>query len=210
MGKSNHFSRKVTDFHGRILPEQGVLAGYAQLLQMLEEYTGRRLPLPSVLAMVTDKQQRYNTENWQVFANRYMPSEDEIAHVTFALKYEGIDLLILKEFFKYTGGNLVKTMMKREPTSQYSRRVWFLYEWLMGKQLDIADLKVGAYVEIVNPKLQYGGPIENSTRHRVKNNLPGTPEFCPLIRRTEKLVDSSHKCNIALIIDGRCKNFIWR
>ncbi len=23
-------------------------------------------------------------------------------------------------------------------------------------------------------------------------------------------VDSSHKCNIALIIDGRCKNFIWR
>ena len=31
------------------------------------------------------------------------------------------------------------------------------------------------------------GSIRNSTRHRVKNNLPGTPGFCPLIRRTEKL-----------------------
>lgn len=187
MTKSNRFSRKLITFHGIVLPEEGILVGYAQLIQILEEHTGRRLPLPIVLAMVTDKQQRYNTEQWQVFANRYMPSKDEIAHLVFALKYEGINLLILKEFFLYAGGGLVKTMMKKEPTSQYSRRVWFLYEWLLGEQLDIPDLKVGTYVEIINPKIQYEGSIENSTRHRVKNNLPGTPEFCPLIRRTEKL-----------------------
>lgn len=184
---SNRFSRKVTTFHGRMLPEEGALVGYALLLQILEEHTGRRLPLPEVLAVVTDKQQRYNTDEWQVFANRYMPTEDEIAHLTFALKYEGIDLLILKEFFLYTGDSLVKIMMKNEPTGQYSRRVWFLYEWLLNKQLDIPDLKTGTYVEIVNSKLQYTGPTENSTRHRVKNNLPGTPEFCPMIRKTEKL-----------------------
>ncbi|KAA2218515.1 Fic family protein [Maribacter flavus] len=187
MSKSNRFSRKVITFHGRVMPEEGVLVGYAFILQILEKHTGRRLPTPDVLAMVTDKQQRYNTEQWQVFANRYMPSKDEMSHLTFALKYEGIDLLILKEFFLYAGDGLVKTMMKNEPTGQYSRRIWFLYEWLLGKQLDIPDLKVGNYVEIINPKLQYEGPIENSTRHRVKNNLPGTPEFCPLIRRTEKL-----------------------
>lgn len=110
----------------------------------MEEHTDRRLPLSDVLALVTDKQQRYNTDNWQVFANGYMPSEGEIAHLVFALKYESIDLLILKEFFLHTGADLVKTMMKNEPTSQYSRRVWFLYEWLFGKQLDIPDLKIGA------------------------------------------------------------------
>ena len=80
MIKSNHFSRKVIAFHGRVLPEEGVLVGYAFLLQILEEHTGRRLPTPDVLAMVTDKQQRYNTEQWQVFANRYMPSKDEMSH----------------------------------------------------------------------------------------------------------------------------------
>lgn len=163
------------------------MVGYALLLQILEDHTDRRLPLPDVLAVVTDKQQRYNTEEWQVFANRYMPTKDEIAHLIFTLKYEGIDLLILKEFFLYTGESLVKDMMENEPTSQYSRRVWFLYEWLLDKQLDIPDLKTGTYVEIVNPKLQYTGPIENSTRHRIKNNLPGTREFCPMIRKTEKL-----------------------
>ncbi|SDF17647.1 Fic/DOC family protein [Pricia antarctica] len=184
---SNRFSRKVTTFHGRVLPEEGILVGYALLLQILEDHTDRRLPLPDVLAVVTDKQQRYNTEEWQVFANRYMPTKDEIAHLIFTLKYEGIDLLILKEFFLYTGESLVKDMMENEPTSQYSRRVWFLYEWLLDKQLDIPDLKTGTYVEIVNPKLQYTGPIENSTRHRIKNNLPGTREFCPMIRKTEKL-----------------------
>lgn len=187
MAKSNCFSRKVITFHGIDLPEEGVLVGYARLIQILEEQTGRRLPLPDVLAFVTDKQQRYNTEQWQVFANRYMPSEDEIAHLVFALKYEGVNLLILKEFFLYSGGGLVNTMINNEPTSQYSRRVWFLYEWLIGEKLDIPDLKAGTYVEIINSKLQYEGPFENSTRHRIKNNLPGTPEFCPLTRRTEKL-----------------------
>lgn len=187
MAISNRFSRKTITFHGRVLPEEGTLVGYAQLLQILEENTGRRLPLPNILALFTDKQQRYNTEQWQVFANRYKPAENEIAHLVFALKYEGIDLLILKEFFIYAGGSLVETMMKNEPTGQYSRRIWFLHEWLLEKRLGIPDLKVGTYVEIVSPKLQYAGPIENSTRHRVKNNLPGTREFCPLIRKTKKL-----------------------
>ena len=29
--------------------------------------------------------------------------------------------------------------------------------------------------------------LENSPRHRVRNNLPGTPEFCPLVFRTQAL-----------------------
>ena len=187
MSISNQFLQEVTTFHGRSLPETGTLAGYALLHWILEEKTSRSLPLPNVLAMVTKKQQRYDTENWQVFAKSYRPDNNEIAHLIFALKYEGVNLLLLKEFFLHAGESLVKTMMRNEPTSQYSRRIWFLYEWFLGKQLDIPDLKVGTYVEVVNPKLQYVGPIRNSTRHRVKNNLPGTPDFCPLIRRTEKL-----------------------
>lgn len=187
MPLSNQFLRKVSAFHGRALPEEGTLVGYALLHQILEEKTGRCLPLPNVLAFVTEKQQRYNTGNWQVFANSYRPDDHEIAHLIFALKYEGVDLLLLKEFFLHAGESLVKTMINNEPTSQYSRRIWFLYEWLLNSQIDIPDLKVGSYVEVVNSKLQYVGPIRNSTRHRVKNNLPGTPEFCPLIRKTDKL-----------------------
>ncbi|PRX56086.1 Fic family protein [Flagellimonas meridianipacifica] len=184
---SNQFSRKKINFHDRVLPEEGILIGYGWLLQIIEDTRNRRLPLPERLAIITEKQQRYNTPQWQVFAKRYMPEDSAIGHLTFALKYEGLDLLILKEFFLAVGDTPVMSMMQNEPTGQYSRRIWFLYEWLFDKTLDIPDLKTGNYVEVVNPKHQYVGPVENSTRHRVKNNLPGTREFCPMIRKTKKL-----------------------
>ena len=187
MGIDNQFSQKVNNFHNRLLPEKGVLVGYALLLQKIEQHLGKLLPLPKQLAIVTDKHQRYNTPQWQVFTKRHKPKDDLPGHIIFALKYEGIDLLILREIFQYIGNKAIEEIIRKEPTGQYSRRIWFLYEWLLEAKLDIPDLKSGTYVDIVNPAFQFPGPITNSTRHRVKNNLPGTSEFCPLIRRTEKL-----------------------
>ncbi len=69
----------------------------------------------------------------------------------------------------------------------YSRKLWFLWEWLREKQLDIEDAKTGNFVPLVNSKLQYEGKSYPSKRHRVRNNLPGTRNFCPLIRKTKKL-----------------------
>ena len=40
---------------------------------------------------------------------------------------------------------------------------------------------------MLDPKQQWAGPSEASARHRVRNNLPGTPEFCPLVFRTPAL-----------------------
>ncbi len=69
----------------------------------------------------------------------------------------------------------------------YSRKLWFLWEWLREEQLDIDDARVGNFVPLVNSKLQYEGKAYPSKRHRVRNNLPGTRNFCPLIRKTKKL-----------------------
>lgn len=184
---SNRFLRKVTEFHDRELPEEGILVGYGFLLNLLEEKTDQQLPMPESLSIVTEKQQRYDKNQWQIFGKSYMPSGDELAHLVFALKYEGIDLLIIKEFFTFSDDSSVKTFIMNEPTGKYSRQIWFLYEWLLNKKLDIPDLKRGTYAEIVDSKLQYPGPVRNSTRHRVKNNLPGTVEFCPMIRKTKPL-----------------------
>ncbi len=62
-----------------------------------------------------------------------------------------------------------------------------LYTHILCLRSEFFGLKKGTYVEVLNPKQQYPGPTKNSTRHRIKNNLPGTPEFCPLIRKTQKL-----------------------
>lgn len=209
---SNHFSQQVTTFHGRATPESGFLAGYALLITVIEE-NGTNVPLPDRLAIITEKHQRYNTDQWQVFTIRHKPNNDLTSHLAFALKYEGIDLYILKKVFQHSGKELVLNMIKKEPTSQYTRRVWFLYEWLIGETLETPDLKTGTYVEIVNPKLQFTSNSINSTRHRIKNNLPGTPEFCPMIRKTEKienLIAKDLSGSIEKGLDGRDKELIRR
>ncbi|MEQ8241588.1 MAG: Fic family protein [Cyclobacteriaceae bacterium] len=209
---SNYFSQKVTAFHGRSIPESGFLAGYALLITVVEE-SGGYVPLPDKLAIITEKHQRYNTEQWQVFTIRHKPDNHLTSHLVFALKYEGVDLFVLKKFFQYSGKDPVLDMIKKEPTSQYSRRVWFLYEWLMGEVLEISDLKTGTYVEIVNSKLQFTSTSINSTRHRIKNNLPGTPEFCPMISKTNKIenfITKDLSGSIEKGLDGRDKELIRR
>ena len=67
-------------------------------------------------------------------------------------------------------------------------RIWFLYEWLIGARLDLPDAPGGRYVPVVDLGARSGrNEGENSPRHRVKNNLPGTPAFCPLVFRTQTL-----------------------
>lgn len=209
---SNYFSQQVTAFHGKSTPEPGFLTGYALLATIIEE-NGVNVPLPDRLAIVTKKHQRYNTDQWQVFTIRHKPDNDLTNHLAFAIKYEGINLYILKKFFEHTGKEPVLHMIKKAPTSQYSRRVWFLYEWLMGEVLDIPDLKTGTYVEIVNPNLQFTSASINSTRHRIKNNLPGTPAFCPLISKSNKIgnfIAKDLSGSIEKGLDGRDKDLIRR
>ncbi len=184
---SNCFSRQITVFHNRNTPEAGTLAGYALLIEFLLEETNKVAPLPRRLTLVTDKHQRYDTEQWQVFTKRHKPKDDLISHIIFALKYEGINLFILKQVFLNLSEDTIKEYVLSEPTGQYARRIWFLYEWLFEKKINIPNLKTGSYVEVVNAKLQFPGPTVNSTRHRVKNNLPGTRDFCPMINRTDKI-----------------------
>lgn len=184
---NNLFSHKRTVFHGREIPEEGFLVGYALIIDIIENETNISLPLPEQLAIVTEKHQRYNSINWQVFTIRHKPDEDLISNLVFALKYEGIELFIIKKLFQLIGGSPIIQMIEKEPTGQYARRIWFLYEWLTDVKLDVPDLKIGTYVEIVNSKYQYASSIINSTRHRIKNNLPGVPAYCPMIRKTEKL-----------------------
>jgi len=100
-----------------------------------------------------------------------------------------LDLSVLSALFRSTQATEIIKIVHDEPTGSYSRRIWFLYEWLTGTQLPINDAASGNFVELLNDKLQYPGPARDSRRHRVRNNLPGTRAFCPLIRRTAKLDD---------------------
>jgi len=63
------------------------------------------------------------------------------------------------------------------------------YEWLMRAQLDLPDADRGTHEPVVDSDQQGAVSGENSSRHRVRNNLPGTPEFCPLVFKTRRLAE---------------------
>ncbi|MCE7065808.1 Fic family protein [Dyadobacter sp. CY326] len=135
-----------------------------------------------------------------------MPVDTLIGHLTFAMKYEGIELGVLKALFTHVTGDVIIHEILKEPTGQYSRKVWFLYEWLLDQKLDIPDIHTGNYVELVDETLQYSlnANVQNSMRHRIRNNLPGVKDFCPMIRRTtliDKFITSGLAQQVKKIID---------
>lgn len=180
----NQSSRNITIFHGFPTIEEGaLLSGYSALIQAHD----LKVPVPDHLCAIGTKHKRYDHERWHIFTPRHRPEDTLYGHLVFALKYEGIDLATLNALFHKIDAKEIETIICSEPTGSYSRRLWFLWEWLREEQLNIEDATTGNFVPLVNSKLQYEGTSHPSKRHRVRNNLPGTRNFCPLIRKTKKL-----------------------
>ena len=180
MGQNNHISQEVSIFHGRATPELGTIVGYGAIIEAYK----LPVPFPARLALISKKHRQYSTEDWLVYTPRHQPDEDLYAHLVFALKYEGVNLLVFKKLFEKLAPTEIVAWIINEPQSQYSRRIWFLYEWLMQMLLGVADLKEGNYVTLIDEDLQYASPVStNSNRHRVRNNLAGNVNFCPLISK---------------------------
>jgi hypothetical protein len=184
MLKKNRFSQEITIFHGKQLPEKGEIVGYAAIIDALQI----PVTIPHSISLISTKNRKYQNEYCKVFTPRHAPEDSLYKHLVFALKYEGINLLFFKKLFEKLGPEEVAAMVSEEPTGQYARKIWFLYEWLMQKQLPVPDLEMGNYVPLVDEKLQFClAKGIKSSRHRIINNLPGTVNFCPLISKTPKL-----------------------
>jgi len=177
------FSGPVTVFHERRLPEKATPAGYAALIDAYR----LRVPIPAKLAAIAERHRMLERDGWKLLTPRHAPPATLEGHLTFALKYEGLDLAVLKRLFLATGPAPVEALVRATPTGRYARRAWFLYEWLTGTKLKLPDLKKVAYVDVLDPKQQWPGPSIDSPRHRVRNNLPGTSAFCPLVFHTVAL-----------------------
>jgi hypothetical protein len=182
MPAQHRFSGPITVFHERALPEKATPAGYAALIDAY----GLRVPLPRTLSATGVHHRVKNEVGWRILTPRHAPSPDLEGHLTFALKYEGLDLAVLKRLFAGLAPGDIESIVRSKPTGSYARRIWFLYEWLLGR-LDLPDGDKGNFEPVVDPEQQWSIPGENSARHRVRNNLPGTPDFCPLVFRTPAL-----------------------
>lgn len=145
------------------------------------------MPLPRKLSATGSHHRTVEDDVWRILTPRHAPSADLDGHLTFALKYEGLDLAVLTRLFAATGPDAIAGIVRGKQTGSYARRIWFLYEWLTGNRLDLPDAEGGRYVPVVDPGQQFATDGETAPRYRVKNNLPGTKDFCPLVFRTRRL-----------------------
>ena len=180
---SAQFSGPVSVFHDRRLPETAVPAGYAALIDAYK----LAVPIPRTLSAIGTKHRIIEQGGWRIYTPRHAPEPSLEGHLTFALKNEGLDLAVLKRLFLAVKEGEIAELVRQTPTGLYTRRIWFVYEWLLGRQLKLPSADKVSYVDAVNTELQFGGTGENSPRHRVRNNLPGTPEFCPLVFKSAEL-----------------------
>lgn len=117
---------------------------------------------------------------------RVRPSDDVVAHLVFHLKHEVISFELLYRVFEKIDGDLIAAYVASEPTGQYARRLGFLYEWLTGRQLTIKTTLSGNYVDVLNDEQFVTASLDvKDTRWRVNNNIAGTPDFAPLVIKTD-------------------------
>ncbi len=189
------FEAIVCVFHEtRMKAESTRFAGYAFLIDKLGL---RVMPHWRVSLVSSLHRSRSSTQRdclHVVYPRTYWPGDGIWDHLVFALKYDGINLALLFHIFSALDGETIRAGIHTAPQSHHARRIWFLYEFLLDRQLEIPDLTRGNYIPVLDAAeyvtLSHG---TRQTRHKVLNNLPGTSAWCPTIRRTEAVrqIDSA-------------------
>lgn len=165
--------------------------GYAWLAA---RYKVRAIQSLVVESRIARRRQTHQEAGCRVeyYTEAMRPQESLGAHLTFALKHEGVALEFLARLFAVVPAEALAEWIGSEPTGQYARRAGFFYEWLTGKTLAVTGVG-GNYRDALDSKLYVTAAtgVRRNRRWRINDNLPGTPDFCPLVRRTTSLQEAS-------------------
>lgn len=104
----------------------------------------------------------YPSQNW--------PGDTVFDHLEFAIKNEGVNLAILRAVFPNISDSELASFIAARPLSKHRRKIWFLYEFLLGTQLPLADMEnKGNYIELLDPEEFYTSKESlRSSRHRIE------------------------------------------
>ncbi len=175
-------------FQEQSIPEASKLAGFAAIVNTLSIEAPVSRP-----SCVSDKHIRGSLReeaSWTVFDRRYWPGDSFGDHLSFALRHEQIDLLVLKRIFETVPAASVAQFVREAPNGIPNRRAWFLYELLTGRSLkNVSDAQNVTAIDVLDPEAYFTGKPRLSRRHRVRDNLLGIGRFCPIIRRTKLLTE---------------------
>lgn len=145
----------------------------------------------------------------ETFVESMRPKPNLRGHLTFHLKHEVLHLEMMARLFEQIDISELVAWIDDEPSGQYARRAGFFFEWLTGRTLAIQSTIAGSYVDVIDDqKLVTASPglSKSNPRWRVKDNLPGTPAFCPMVRKTSA-VQQAMAVNVQSLIEELAQEF---
>lgn len=161
------------------------LLGLAAVIEEL----GLQVPTPTVRSSVVAGARKTRVESSGIYEHypKNYAAGGLYENLKFAMRYEPIDLGVMRAAFEKITPEIVEKWVRTESTGIYARKIWYLYELLTGQTLDVPDVAPTGYADLLNPKLQLTGKTMQIRRQRINDNLLGNRDYCPLIRRTDAL-----------------------
>jgi len=123
----------------------------------------------------------------RTFKSKYDVSIDNpMSHLEFALKYDDLNLAFVREVFTSVKHQTILDYIKANPNRKYPRIIGFLYEFTVGKSIQV-DITTTNYEDILDSSRYITGNITKISKWKVNDNLLGSKKFCPVIRKTTEL-----------------------
>lgn len=146
-------------------------------------------PLPAVRSKISSGTRKTHVEDGIIYEQypKTYGVEGLYENLKFAMRYEPLNLGVWRTALEKIEPETIESWIKRERTGIYARKIWYLYELLTGKTLNIEDVPPTGYVDLLNPKLYFTAAPKAIRRQRINDNLLGNRDYCPLVRRTETL-----------------------
>lgn len=125
----------------------------------------------------------------RTFKSKYdVKNDNPISHLEFALKYDDLNLAFIKEVFSSVEHQTIADYIKANPNRKYSRIIGFLYEFTGVKSIDV-DITISNYEDLLDSSKYVTGSITKISKWKINDNLLGSKEYCPVIRKTTELKD---------------------
>lgn len=136
----------------------------------------------------------------QEFPEGFRPAATLTGHLVFMFKYEEMHFELLSRLFDVIDQSELEKWILGESTGAYARRAGFFFEWFTGRRLNVEDLSQGNYIEAIDSSTYLTASQSDTVkRWRIRNNLPGTRHFCPLVKFTQNVLSiKDYDCTAAL------------
>lgn len=122
------------------------------------------------------------------------PAPELLPQVLFAIRYEGINLAILAQVLPLICEQTLRNAYAASPTSQYLRKVCYLWEHFTKKKIQRENKSIKAnYIPLFDPEIYLTTKGKRNQRWRILFNGIGNLDYCVTLRKTSVLNESLNK-----------------